>query len=59
MVDARLTLTVPQFATEVGIGLTSAWKLVRVGTLPVIRVGKRVLISRATLDRFLAGEIAA
>jgi excisionase family DNA binding protein len=50
------TLSVPQAAETLGIGMTLAWQLVRNGELPSIRLGGRVLISRAVINRILEGE---
>ena len=55
--DARempLLVSVPEAARLLGVGKTFAWALVRSGALPTVRLGKRVLIPRAALER-LAG----
>ena len=46
-----LLIAVPDAARLLGIGTTFAWELVRAGTLPSIKLGRRVLIPRAALDR--------
>ncbi len=52
----RATLAVAELAEELGISMTSTWKLVHSGALPVVRVGRRIIISRASFNRFLAGD---
>jgi excisionase family DNA binding protein len=54
--ETRRTLTVREFAQATGAGLTLINKEIREGRIPVVRIGRRVLISRETLDRMLAGE---
>jgi len=39
-----------------GLGRTLLTKLVTTGELPAARVGRRVLISREGLDRYLEGQ---
>ena len=50
----RQTLTIPEAAKVLGIGRASAYSAVRRGELPVIRIGKRVVVPRAALERMLA-----
>ncbi len=49
------TYTVDEAARLLGIGRNSAYEAARRGDLPTLRVGKRILISRAGLDRMLSG----
>lgn len=54
----RLTLTVSEAAQALGIGETLARELIRTGQLPVLRLGRRVLIARAAIERLLeTGEM--
>ena len=54
--NPRQTLTVEEAAAMLGIGRTLAFELARRGELPgVIRLGRRLVVSRAALDRALAG----
>ena len=48
-------MTVEEAARELGIGRNAAYDAARTGQLPSIRIGKRILIPRAALDRMLAG----
>lgn len=45
----RLTLTVPEAGELLGIGRYAAYAAVRSGELPVIRIGRKLLIPRARL----------
>ena len=56
MVDDRLTLSVEECAKRLGIGRNSAYEAVARGEIPIIRVGKRLLVPKAQLDKLLAGE---
>ncbi|MEA2514137.1 MAG: Helix-turn-helix domain [Thermomicrobiales bacterium] len=51
----RATMSVEEAAAYLGIGRSAAYEACRVGTLPVIRLGRRILVARAALDRILAG----
>jgi excisionase family DNA binding protein len=55
-VAPRMTLTVEEAARVLGIGRTLAFEMVRAGQLPVIRLGRRVLVPRPALERLLAGD---
>ena len=54
----RSTLTVEEAAARLGISRTLAYELARTGRLPVpvLRLGRRVLVSRLALERVLAAE---
>jgi len=49
----RLTLTVEEAAHLLGISRGLAYELARSGKLPVIRLGRRLLIPRIALERML------
>ena len=55
------TLTIEQAARQLGISRTLAYELAAADKLPVatIRLGRRMVVSRAALDRLLAAEPAA
>ena len=57
--EERLTLTVPEVARLLGVSRMTAYTAVREGTIPSIRIGRRVLIPRAALYRLLAKADAA
>lgn len=54
----RLTVTVEEAARLLGIGRGLAYEMVRVGRIPSIRFGRRLLIPRRALERLL-GEVGA
>jgi excisionase family DNA binding protein len=53
------TLTVEQVAKVLGISRGSAYEAVRVGQIPSIRMGRRLLISKSALDELLSGSMAS
>lgn len=56
--EPRATLTVEEAAAILGIGRTLAFELARTGRLPTIRLGRRILVPRAALDRMLDNQPA-
>ena len=52
--DDRLVLTMTEAAQLLKIGRSCAYEAVRNGQLPVIRMGRRILVPRAALERLLA-----
>ena len=55
----RQTLTVEQAPAVLGIGRNSAYQAVASGQLPVIRIGRRLLVPRTARERLLADAHAA
>jgi excisionase family DNA binding protein len=53
------TTTVPAAAKRLRIGRNQAYRAVACGQLPAIKIGRRLLIPTAALDRLLNGESAA
>ncbi len=51
------TVTVPEAAKILGISRGSAYEAAKTGELPVIRIGKRLLVSRTVLERMLEPEV--
>ncbi|MBU2009194.1 MAG: helix-turn-helix domain-containing protein [Chloroflexi bacterium] len=52
--EERLTVTVPEAARLLGIGRGLAYELARLGELPCLRFGRRLVIPRAALTEMLA-----
>ena len=52
----RLTLTAPQVAKALGISLGLVYAQIRSGSIPALKLGQRVLVPRAALERMLRGE---
>ncbi len=50
----RLTMTVEEAARELGIGRGLAYELARRGELPTLRLGRRLIVPVAALERLLA-----
>jgi excisionase family DNA binding protein len=51
-----LTMTVDEAAQKLGISRNMAYACARSGQLPVIRLGKRVLVPRAALEAMARGD---
>ena len=49
----RRTFTVPEAAKALGIGGAAAYEGARTGQIPTIRIGKRILVPVAALERML------
>lgn len=53
----KATYTVEEAAKKLGIGRNHAYEACHSGDLPSIRIGKRLLVPAAALDRMLQGEV--
>jgi excisionase family DNA binding protein len=53
MAQERRTVTVEQAAEILGISRGSAYTLAKSGALPTVRLGRRLLVPRAAMDRLL------
>lgn len=49
----RLTLTIPEAANALGISRGLAYEMARLGKLPTVRFGKRLVVPRRALERLL------
>jgi excisionase family DNA binding protein len=49
----RVTITVDEAAKALGIGRNSAYEAVHRGEIPAVRIGRRLVVPRAALDRLL------
>jgi len=52
----RLTFSVEEAAELIGVGRSAAYEAVRRGEIPVIRIGRRVLVPRSRLFQMLNGS---
>ena len=52
----KMTLTIAEAAELLGISRGSAYEAARTGDLPVIRIGKRLLVSRLRLEQLIGGK---
>ena len=50
----RVTLTMPEVATYLGIGRTAAYNLAHSEGFPSFRIGRRLLVCKAALDAWIA-----
>ena len=53
MDNQRLTLTVNEAAKMLGISRGLAYEMVKMGKIPSVHFGKRILIPRSALDKLL------
>lgn len=51
----RLTLTVEEAVESLGVSRAFAYEAVARGEIPCIRIGRRVLVPKVTLDKLLEG----
>ena len=56
----RHTMTIPEFCKKVGISRNAGYQAARRGDLPVpvIRIGKRLVLSVAAVEKLLSAENA-
>ena len=52
--NERLTYTITEAAKLLGIGRNAAYNAARIGALPTIKIGHRILIPKTALERLLA-----
>lgn len=57
MEKSKDVLSVFDLAQELDVGLTLAYTLVREGTVPSHRIGRKYVISRRKFERWLHGEV--
>jgi excisionase family DNA binding protein len=57
--SAALTMTVSQTASVLGISRSSAYECVRYGSIPSIRLGRRIVVPRRAIDELLAAASLA
>ena len=49
----KQTMSITEAADYLGISRNSAYEAARRGELPILRIGRRILVSRRGLDRML------
>ena len=57
--EGRATLNVPEVARLLGIGRDAAYRAVARGEIPSLRVGRRILVPVAALERMLGATSEA
>jgi excisionase family DNA binding protein len=53
LADKRLTLTIEEAGELLGVGRSTAYAAARAGQLPVVRIGRRLLVPRHKLEELL------
>jgi len=53
----RLTYSVEEAATILGVGRTATYQGIEKGEIPGIRIGKRILVPRVALERLLENNL--
>jgi len=53
--EGRLTITVPEAGRLLGISRGQAYEMARTGGIPVVRLGKRIVVPRKKLLAMLEG----
>ncbi len=56
MADAKRTYTLQEVAEMLGIGRNNAYRAAQAGEIPTIRIGRRLLVPKAALEKMLAIE---
>ena len=54
---SRRTYTVEEAARLLGIGRNHAYEAAKRGEIPCIKIGKRIVVPKAAIDRMLEGEV--
>ena len=57
MESNKLTFTVEETAKILGVGRNSAYEAIARGEIPVVKVGKRLLVPKAALEKLLNGRL--
>lgn len=47
-------LTIPEFCKAINLGKTSAYKLINTGKIKALKLGKKTLVPRSSIDEFIA-----
>jgi len=53
--DERITLSIPEAAKLLGIGRNQAYEAAKRGEIPTVKIGKRILVPLAALEKKLQG----
>lgn len=54
-----LVMTVPEAGKQLGVGRNQAYQAAKAGQIPTIRIGKRLLVPVAALDKLLSASDSA
>jgi excisionase family DNA binding protein len=53
--NERPTMSIPEAAKVLGIGVNGAYEAAKRGEIPTIQIGKRILVLREPLKKMLSG----
>jgi excisionase family DNA binding protein len=56
--QTRRTLTVPEAGKILGLGRNGSYDAAKRGDIPTIKIGRRIFVPVAALERMLAGAAA-
>jgi excisionase family DNA binding protein len=56
--EEKLTMTVKEAAAALGISRGLAYQAARDGSIPTIRIGKRLLVPRRAFEKLLEGSVS-
>lgn len=56
MKDMKATITIEETALRLGVSRASAYAAAREGTIPTLKIGRRLVVPKAALERMLSGE---
>lgn len=54
MGEEKLTLSIPETAKRLGIGRNLCYDRVKTGEIPVLKIGRRLLVPKSALEKLLA-----
>ena len=54
----RRTISVPQAGAQLGLGKNASYAAVKRGEIPVVKIGRRLLVPREAVDRLLEQAMA-
>lgn len=54
----RVVFTVPEVAKMLGISRNQGYELARIGRIPTIRLGKRLLVPKVAFERMMEEALA-
>ena len=55
MAEERLTHSIPEAAKILGIGRNLCYDRVKTGEIPVLKIGRRLLVPKKALEKLLEG----
>jgi excisionase family DNA binding protein len=54
--ESRRLLSLPEVCEILGVGRTTVFELVRSGALPSLKIGRRRLVTRMSVENFIEGQ---